>query len=315
MGELTRPLLPARPARREGRRHLPHNPGGKGQRAGGSRGRQSRKCAGVRTGNARFGEELEIHYVLALFVEIPVHVVEAEWIRCFRAHLMCATPGVPAVPHVRRERIAHTTSIVPSRLGAVFRNERKCCSRVPPVGSLPRPFCPARGHNSADITFDRTLETVRGRIDHIPTLTAGFADRDTAEDAIRQILEDQIGRLGGTFERLCDALYESVPASRRAPKSANILQRVDDASDWWRRSAGTGYESWLSQPELVRLRILYQRRHLLVHRQGIVDQAYLDRSGDSAYGLSQRIVVRAQDVSELATGLRVVLHAVQPPSP
>jgi len=62
--------------------------------------------------------------------------------------------------------------------------------------------------------------------------------------------------------------------------------------------------------------------HHFVHRQGIVDQAYLDRSGDSAYGLSQRIVVRAQDVSglatlleKLATGLRRALRAVQPPSP
>ena len=98
-----------------------------------------------------------------------------------------------------------------------------------------------------------------------------------------------------------------------------MFQRIDDASKWWRDSVGSGYDSWLDSTEIARLRVLYQRRHLLVHRQGIVDQIYLDRSGDCAYQLSQRIVVRTDDVTELASlleklaaGLRAA--TAKPPS-
>jgi hypothetical protein len=52
------------------------------------------------------------------------------------------------------------------------------------------------------------------------------------------------------------------------------------------------------------------QRNSLVHDDGIVDQLYLDRSGDATYKIGQRLVVkpaavrRAADLIEkLATGL------------
>lgn len=212
--------------------------------------------------------------------------------------------------------------IVPLSVAEALRQDftcEACACRWSSLGSSF--FCPACGHNSAAVMFDRTIATVRRMIEHFPSITGGFADADTAQDAIRQIMEDQLGRLVGAFERLGEALCESVPMTKRAPKKGNIFQRIDDASEWWRVSMGSGYDSWLRPAELTRLRVLYQRRHLLVHRQGIVDQSYLDRSGDSAYRLSQRIVVRAEDVSELAglleklaAGLRSAIQNMPPPT-
>lgn len=48
------------------------------------------------------------------------------------------------------------------------------------------------------------------------------------------------------------------------------------------------------------MRLLFQRRHVLSHRQGLVDQTYIDRSGDTTYAVGQRLVVRDADVLELA---------------
>lgn len=210
--------------------------------------------------------------------------------------------------------------IVPLAIAEALRQDftcEACACRWSSLGSSF--FCPACGHNSAAVMFDRTIATVRHVIAHLPGVMGGFSDTDAAEDAIRQIMEDQLGRLVGAFERLAEALAESVPPAKRASKQGNVFQRIDDASRWWRDSVGSGYDSWLDSAELVRLRVLYQRRHLLVHRQGIVDQSYLDRSGDRAYQLSQRIVVRTDDVSELAglleklaAGLRTA--TAKPPS-
>lgn len=203
-------------------------------------------------------------------------------------------------------------TIVPLAIAEALRQEfacEVCACRWASLGSSF--FCPACGHNSASMTFDRTIATVRAMIQHLPTAIQGFPDPDAAEDTIRHVIEDQLGRLVGAFERLCEALHDAVPPTRRAPKSGNLFQRIDDGSAWWRQAVGVGYEGWLSPALLARLRVLYQRRHLLVHGQGIVDQRYLDRSGDSAYTLSQRIVVRAEDILELTELLETLAAGIR----
>jgi len=54
-----------------------------------------------------------------------------------------------------------------------------------------------------------------------------------------------------------------------------------------------------------------QQRHLLAHRQGLVDEEYVTKSGDTRYRPGQRLVLRAEAVTEavdlvekLVTGLR-----------
>ena len=45
---------------------------------------------------------------------------------------------------------------------------------------------------------------------------------------------------------------------------------------------------------------LFQMRHLLSHREGIVDQDYIDRTGDTRYSVGQRVIVREQMVMAMA---------------
>jgi hypothetical protein len=65
---------------------------------------------------------------------------------------------------------------------------------------------------------------------------------------------------------------------------------------------------------LQRLKLLFQRRHVLSHKQGFVDQSYIDRAGDGSHSVGQRLVVREADVLELleligklANGLRTLV--------
>ncbi len=44
----------------------------------------------------------------------------------------------------------------------------------------------------------------------------------------------------------------------------------------------------------------YQQRHLLAHCEGIVDQDYINKSGDTTYAVGQRLVIRGGAVSRLA---------------
>ena len=60
-----------------------------------------------------------------------------------------------------------------------------------------------------------------------------------------------------------------------------------------------GYEDMLSPAEFTALLSLFQKRHLLIHADGIVDADYLQKSGDTEYFIGQRIVVRAAHAMEL----------------
>lgn len=175
-------------------------------------------------------------------------------------------------------------------------------------------FCPACGHNSAVSCFDNTLETVRKTVtalDGIRSAIEQTVDADAATDAIRQVLEDQFSRLVGAFERLNEALFAKVPNEAAFPRKGSIFQRLDDASALWGQASGKSFADFLNAGELGRLKVYFQRRHVVSHRQGIVDQTYIDKSGDGSYAVGQRLVVRDRDVLELvellarlAAGLR-----------
>ena len=175
-------------------------------------------------------------------------------------------------------------------------------------------FCPACGHNSAATSFNNTLATVRKAVGALGSIQEALEQTlgpDAARDTVRQLLEDQFARLLGAFERFNEALFHELPAAAAIPRRGAVFQRVDDASALWAQATGKSYEDFLSPEELRRMNLLFQRRHVLSHRQGIVDQQYIDRSGDMTYAVGQRLIAKESDVLELVdlvekltTGLR-----------
>lgn len=78
-----------------------------------------------------------------------------------------------------------------------------------------------------------------------------------------------------------------------------MFQNLSESSDLWQQVGKCRYENVLNATEFAELVILFQRRHILEHREGIVDQAYISNSGDNTYSLGQRVIVTAHDVERL----------------
>ena len=55
--------------------------------------------------------------------------------------------------------------------------------------------------------------------------------------------------------------------------------------------------------ELSELNVVFQKRHLLAHNEGIVDENYLKKSRDTSYRLNQRIVISERNIEDLLTCL------------
>jgi uncharacterized Zn finger protein (UPF0148 family) len=194
--------------------------------------------------------------------------------------------------------------VVPASASDLLRQKfdcEQCHCRYSSLGAAF--FCPACGHNNAGSTFDATVDTVRKTLIALPEIrqsVCAATDADTAENSARHICENGLVKLVSSFQRFAEALFDRVPNRAQFTPRRNLFQSLRESDDVWRAAIGVGYSDLVSGPDYSLLEVYFQQRHLLAHKDGIVDQDYLDRWSDARYVLGQRLVVRPESVSELA---------------
>lgn len=179
-----------------------------------------------------------------------------------------------------------------------------CACRYSYVGAAY--FCPSCGKNSASHTFLQTLATIRTSATLGGTLR-GVLKPDEAEVMTRTLLEKAILDTVTSFQRLAEQLYEA--RTGKEPRR-NAFQNLDTGSALWETELGVSYAQLLEAAAITQLRVYYQQRHLLAHQQGIVDNEYVTRSGDTTYEVGQRLLIKesaalkfAELVDRLGTAL------------
>lgn len=156
-------------------------------------------------------------------------------------------------------------------------------------------FCPACGHNSARSTFETSIETIQRmveRLDGVQATLEQSLDRDTAANTVRHILEGSLVKIVASFQRFAEATFQTLPVAATTRLLRNVFQRLDESSQLWQDAIGKRYEDMLFAAEWTQLQRLFQQRHILEHQDGVVDQQYIERSGDAAYRDGQRLVVK-----------------------
>jgi hypothetical protein len=164
-------------------------------------------------------------------------------------------------------------------------------------------FCPACGHNSAKTTFATAVETVRAYVSSLDAIMAAVkagAGDDVATDTARHILENGLVKLVASFQRYAEATFHSLPTTGTFRVRKNLFQNLAESSSTWRSATGKGYEDFLDPPALDALKVFFQQRHLLAHREGIVDQEYIDKTQDTTYRVGQKLIIKDSAVNRLA---------------
>lgn len=182
----------------------------------------------------------------------------------------------------------------------------ECACRYAVIGSAY--FCPACGHNAADLVFSQSVGTIRATLDNLSAIAAGMTSRDDAGNIVRLLIEDSLQRIVTAFQRFAEALYAKRPgnpASRR-----NAFQNLDEGSALWQAACGKTYDAHLSAAELDFLKRLFQQRHLLAHREGLVDADYIRKTGDQSYREGQRLVVKEAAVRECVALIEKLAHGL-----
>lgn len=160
-------------------------------------------------------------------------------------------------------------------------------------------FCPACGHNAADLMFSQTVAGIRNALDALPSVREAIPDKDSADTTVRLIIENGLQNTVTAFQRYAEVLYARFPASS-APRR-NAFQNLKEGSDLWNAATGKSYDGYLGSKEQATLLRYFQQRHVLAHRQGLVDSDYITRTGDTTYRPGQRLVVREAAVRDCLT--------------
>ncbi len=178
----------------------------------------------------------------------------------------------------------------------------KCGTHYSVIGSAY--FCPCCGFNSAVNSFNDLLDSIEKMLESLREMKTMLTEKynaDSAETMCRSMLESSIGDMVSAFQKFASCKYDELSGKT---SRVNDFQIVEKGSQLFEEETGMKYSDWLSAGELAFMELMFQRRHLLEHNNGMVDQRYLDKSGDISYSLGQRIIVKEADAHSLLAVLR-----------
>jgi hypothetical protein len=155
-------------------------------------------------------------------------------------------------------------------------------------------FCPDCGtHNSFQI-LQKNIDLVRKQL----SLADAQEDDELKRHLIEDALENCVSSFDGFARKACRiAAQDSADSSQggnlsfqnlpRATKRFAVLFKIDMTNS-------------ASVAEWKAAHIGFMRRHVLAHCSGVIDQQYLDETGESRNLLGRRVAVTPVDVEQLA---------------
>ena len=156
-------------------------------------------------------------------------------------------------------------------------------------------FCPSCGHNSAKSAFRETINTIR-KLPQVKIALDTALERDDAANTYRLLLEENMGKLVGTFQRFAEATFEALTVAGSIHPRRNVFQNLLESSDLWEQAIGIRYEDMISMHDWQAIQRYFQQRHLLAHKDGLVDVSYIQKTNDAQYQAGQRLVIKEDDV-------------------
>lgn len=158
-------------------------------------------------------------------------------------------------------------------------------------------FCPdCRNHNSLNI-LSKSLEVVSKMLD-----VAGTVDQELGDRLIENALEDCVSAFDGFGRELCRVHAKE---SSDPDKAENIsFQNLPKARQKALRLFHVDLTAALTANEWQAAAQSFQKRHLLSHKMGVVDDEYVRRTGDTQAVVGRKISIEMDEVRDT---VRIVL--------
>lgn len=153
-------------------------------------------------------------------------------------------------------------------------------------------FCPNCGqHNSLQI-LDKNLELVNKMLDMTAT-----AETELVERLVENALEDCISAFDGFGREVCRVHAKRSTDPIKAERIS--FQNLDGANQTLNGLFNFDLMSGLSVDEWKAAVRGFQKRHLLAHKMGVIDDEYVRKAGDSRAVAGRKISTDRDEVHEL----------------
>jgi uncharacterized Zn finger protein (UPF0148 family) len=156
--------------------------------------------------------------------------------------------------------------------------------------------CPNCGKRNSLQVFERRVTEVEQQFTK--------ADAELTVRHEREVEWEKLTRCISDFEAMARDIQSQLlllPATPKRKKDIESLsfQSILKANDCLREWFGFEMLFHFSDEDKIFLNRMFNRRHILIHNGGRIDQKYLDNTGDTSVRLNQQIVVRSSEIRRL----------------
>lgn len=201
--------------------------------------------------------------------------------------------------------------MIPASAAEIMRSKVKCekCGfRYAYIGTAH--FCPSCGFCDVESIFSLHIEKMKKMPETLGKIRDAL-DREESAVMVNTLVEDAIKSSVTQFEKISRHLYKSATGIEQPQGKGNIFQRLNDASSEWKKISDNDFLCFINQDEFDRLNLFFQRRHVLGHNDGHIDDKYVINSGDNSYKPAQRLIVKENDVVEFASLLEKLVNGMR----
>lgn len=186
----------------------------------------------------------------------------------------------------------------------------KCESSYAVVGNAY--FCPCCGENTVSTAFFDSLKNSEIKINKADEFAEYFSNegmKDQAVDFKRDIIEGSVCDTVSSFQYFCEKL--KLDKFNNYQVRRNMFQNLNEGSDFFKLVLGFSYAELIGATDVNFLSLMFNQRHLLEHRQGIVDEHYILKTNDTSYKIGQRILVKSSQALEMNTKIKKLAEELQ----
>jgi uncharacterized Zn finger protein (UPF0148 family) len=174
-------------------------------------------------------------------------------------------------------------------------------------------FCPVCGPRGAADTVTEAIERGRRSLGLEDALPDDLREQARADGVFDKAAADAVKEVVTLFEVFArDQFAARVPGHQEIVQQhgRGVFQRLDDVDALFAEHAGTSISAHVPEAVWLQLQVVFQQRHLLVHRQGTVDEQYIQRVPHAREQVGQRLVLSRRDADKALDALEAVVQAV-----
>lgn len=161
-------------------------------------------------------------------------------------------------------------------------------------------FCPDCGtHNSVQI-LNKNMELVQKEI----TFTNTLDDKEFSSHLIEDALENAVSAFDG-FGRATSVAFADKSSDEYQAKDLSF-QNIFTARKRIKTLFGIDFASSINEIEWETIIRCFQKRHLLAHKMGVIDEEYIEKAKDINAILGRKIAISQDEVIELLRLLKII---------